>query len=104
LALKPVEYLKPVQGFGTWRIAYVPAAKKWQLSCNLRIKGEQWNPVGHFDVAEAAAVAVGRRNTGIGEWDKLGFAAGISFDLSTWKTEPSEGAQDDASDNGSGCR
>jgi hypothetical protein len=101
-ALKPAEYLKPVQGFGTWRIAYVPAAKKWQLSCNVRIKDARWEPVSVFDVAEAAAIAVGRRKTGIGSWDKLGFAPGISFDLSTWKTEPSEGAQDDASDGGSG--
>ena len=72
------------------------------MACNVRIDAERWEPVSVFEVAEAAAVAVGRRKTGIGEWDKLGFAPGISFDLSTWKTEPSEGAQDDASVDGSG--
>jgi hypothetical protein len=100
--LKPVEYFKPIQGFGTWRIAYDPAAKKWQLSCNVRIKSERWEPVSHFDVAEAAAVVVGERRTGFDNWDKLRFAPGINFDLSHWKTEASEGVQGDAGDNASG--
>jgi len=102
LALKPVEYLKPIQGFGTWRIVYDTAAKKWALSCNVRIKGERWEPVRHFAVAEAAAVAVGERKTGISGWDKLRFAPGMNFDLACWKTEASEGVQGDASDNVSG--
>ena len=96
--LKPVEYLKPIPGFGTWRIAYDTAATKWALSYNVRIKGERWEPVRHFAVAEAAAVAVGERKTGVGEWDKLGFAPKMNFDLSNWKTDASEGVQGDASD------
>lgn len=100
--LKPVEYLKRIQGFGTWRIAYDTAAKKWALAYNVRIKGERWEPVRHFDVAEAAAAAVGDRKTGASEWDKLGFAPGENFDLSHWKTEASDGVQGDAGDNVSG--
>ena len=100
--LKPVEYLKPIQGWGTWRIAYDTAARKWALSYNVRIKGERWEPVRHFVVAEAAAIAVGERKTGVGEWDKLGFAPGVNFDLSNWKTEASEGVQSDAGDGVSG--
>ena len=100
--LKPVEYLKPVPGFGEWRIAYDTAAMKWLLAYNVRIQGERWEPVRHFDVAEAAAVAVGERKTGVGGWDKLRFAPGMNFELSTWKTEASEGVQGDAGDNGSG--
>jgi hypothetical protein len=97
--LNPLEYLKSVQGFGTWRIAYDPAAKKWPLSCNVHIKGERWEPVSHFDVAEAAAVVVGERRTGFSNWDKLGFAPRMNFDLSNWKTEASEGdAGDDVGD------
>ena len=100
--LKVVEYFKSIQGFGTWRIAYDTAAKKWALSYNVRIKGERWEPVRHFDAAEAAAAAVGERKTGVGGWDELGFARGMNFDLSSWKTEPSEGVQADPSDNVSG--
>ena len=97
--MKPVEYVQPVPGFGAWRIAYDTAAKKWQLAYNVRIKGERWEPVRHFDVAEAAAVAVGERKTGEVYWDKLGFGRGMNFELSSWKTEASEGVQDDAGDN-----
>ena len=100
--MKPVEYLKPIQGFGTWRIAYDTAAKKWQLSCNVRIKGERWEPVSHFDVAEAAAVVVGERRMRFDNWDKLRFALGMNFDLSSWKTEASDGVQGDAGDSGGG--
>jgi hypothetical protein len=95
---KPVEYRKDVPGFGTWRIAYDPATKKWQLACNVRIKGARWNPVRVFDIAEAAAVVVGERKTGEINWDGLRFAPGMNFDLSNWKTEASEGVQSDAGD------
>ena len=97
--MKPFEYLKAIQGFGTWRITYDTAARKWLVAYNVRIKGERWEPVRHFAVAEAAAVAVGERNTGVGDWDKLGFAPGLNFDLSSWKTEASERVQSDAGDN-----
>ena len=93
---KPREYLINVQGFGTWRIAYEPTAKKWQLACNLRATGQRWEPVRQFDVAEAAAVVVGERRTGFRAWDGLQFAPGTNFDLSHWKTEASEGVQGDA--------
>ena len=98
MATKPKEYLKDVQGFGTWRIAYDPTSKKWVLACNLRAKGQRWEPVKQFDVVEAAAVVVGERRTGLGMWDGLLFATGTNFDLSTWKTEASEGVQGDAAD------
>ena len=47
-------------------------------------------------MAEAAAVVVAQRKTGLGEWDALGFGEGIDFDLPQWKTEASEGVQADA--------
>lgn len=93
------EYRIDVPGFGTWRIAYDTAAKKWHLACNLRLKGERWEPVRTFDVEEAAAVVVGERKTGLGSWDKLGLGREMNFDLSKWKTEGSEGAQADAVEN-----
>lgn len=93
---KPVEYLKAVRGFGTWRIAYDPEAKRWKLDCNQRAHGERWHPVREFAVAEAAAIVVAKRKTGLSEWDALGFGQGIDFDLSQWKTEASEGVQSDA--------
>jgi len=96
VATKPVEYFRPVQGFGVWRIAFDPAAKKWTLAYNARARGERWEPVREFAVAEAAAVVVGERKTGLGAWDKLGFGRGMSFELSSWKTEASDGAQADA--------
>ena len=64
----------------------------------MRIKGEQWNTVRELHVAEAAAVLVGERSTGFGNWDKLGFGRGMNFDLSNWETELSEGVQGDAID------
>ena len=48
--------------------------------------------------------AVGERKTVEGYWDKLGFAPGMNCDLSSWKTEASEGVQGDAGDNGGGYR
>ena len=96
--MKPIEYFKPIQGFGTWRIDFDPSAKKWRLCYNIRMKGERWEPAGHFIAAESAAVAVGERKTGIGSWDGLGFARGLSFGLATWRTEASEGVQADAGD------
>lgn len=98
MATKPKEYRIEVRGFGTWRIGYDSAVRKWNLACHVRIKGERWEPVRHFDVAEAAAVVVGERATGLGYWDGLGFGRELNFDLSNWKTEASEGVQNDASD------
>ena len=46
--------------------------------------------------------AVGERKTVEGYWDQLGFAPGMNCDLSSWKTEASEGVQGDAGDNGGG--
>lgn len=96
MATKPREYRMDVRGFGTWRIGYDPAVKKWLLALNSRIKGERWQPAGHFEVAESAAVAVGERATGLGVWDNLGFGRELNCDLSHWKTEASEGVQADA--------
>lgn len=98
MATKPKEYFKDVQAFGTWRIAYDPTVKKWQLACNLRATGQRWEPVRQFDVAEVAAVVVAERRTGFGAWDGLQFAPGMNFDLSHWKTEASEGVQCDAAE------
>ena len=88
--------------FGTWRIAFDTTAKQWALSYNARIKGERWEPVRNFAVAEAAAIAVGERKTGVSNWDHLRFAPGMNFDLSTWKREMSDGVQSDASNDVSG--
>lgn len=89
----PIEYRRDVRGFGTWRIAYDPRVKHWQLVYNLKIKGERWNTVRQFDLLEAALVAVANRTTGFDYWDQLGFGRGMNLELSKWKTEASEGVQ-----------
>lgn len=98
MATKPKEYRMDVRGFGTWRIVYDAGAKKWSLTCNVRIAGERWEPIAHFSVAESAAVTVGEHTTGYSNWDTLGFGRELNFDLLHWKTEASEGVQQDASD------
>lgn len=74
MTTKPKEYRILVRCFGTWRISFDLTARKWLLAYNVRIKGERWEPVRHFLVAEAAAVVVGARGTGSGNWDALGSA------------------------------
>lgn len=96
--MKPVEYTQSVQGFGTWRIAYVPEAKTWRLAYNARPRGVQWTPARDFAVPESAAIAIGERKTGVHGWDHLRFAAGRISELSTWSTEASDGGQEDAAD------
>ena len=100
--MKPIEYFKQVQGWGTWRIDYDTAAKKWRLCYNLRVKGERWEPAGRFIAPESAAAVIGERKTGFAGWDMLRFARGVSFDLASWKREASDGVQSDASDGVSG--
>lgn len=92
---KPVEYRLTVPGFGTWRIAYTPAARRWVLAYSVRTIGEQWVPSGEFLLPESAAIAVAERKTGAGLWDGLRFPP-PSVELRHWTTDASEGVQLDA--------
>lgn len=95
---RPIEYRLQIQGFGVWRIVYVPEKQRWSLSCNARIRGEQWIPVGDYSLAECAALAVAERSTGLGTWDGLRYPAPPDGDLKRWRTDASEGVQADAVD------
>lgn len=97
--MKPVEYTFPVQGFGTWRIAYVPQSKAWRLAYSVRAGGVQWTTARDFVVPESAAIAVANRETGVHGWDCLRFAADRVGNLSAWRTDVSEGIQPDAIDS-----
>ncbi len=96
--MKPVEYTYSVQGFGTWRIAFVLEAKTWRLAYNARAHGVQWATARDFVAPESAAIAVGERKTGVDGWDRLRFAAGRIAELGAWKTDESDGVQEDAMD------
>lgn len=94
---KPVEYLLRVPGFGSWRIAYAPGKKKWELAYSVRFGSERWVPCGDYLIAETAAIAVAERNTGAPSWDGLRFALPANTErLVRWKTDASDGVQSDA--------
>ena len=95
---KPVEYRLAVSGFGTWRIAYDPAKRRWILAYNARARGEQWTQAADFLQPESAADSVASRKTSAGIWDKLHFALPSHADLRLWITDASEGIQPDAAD------
>lgn len=93
---KPVQYRMSVPGFGTWRIAYATGKKRWELAYSVRAVGEQWVPASDYSLADSAAIAVAERQTGVGSWDGLRFAIPAKGDLRLWRTESSEGVQEDA--------
>jgi hypothetical protein len=94
---KPVEYRLRVAGFGTWRIAYKPAERRWGLAYNARMTGEQWVPAGDFNIAETAAIAVSERTTSVKSWDGLRFPLPAA-ELGGWATDASESVQADAAE------
>lgn len=93
---KPIEYRLRIAGFGTWRIVFVPANRRWSLAYNVRATSEQWVPCGDFIAAESAAQAVAERKTGDRPWDRLRFELPAGAELRHWKTDASEGIQPDA--------
>lgn len=76
MATKPLEYRYYLLGFRTWRITYDIEIKRWILSYNLRMKGEQWHKVSPFELLESVTLAVAERKTGLSLWDDFGFWRG----------------------------